>query len=137
MPLSIDECLCLVIAWDAPHDRAGPPGRCIRLTGPRDHAYQEAITRGTRRYRQPPQPRRCAEGGTGCSRDHAPRLGVLAGCAPPTCVRPPPAIKPTNGGPRGDDAVVELIRTELQGKGQPLGDWQAFTSTDPILELEH
>jgi hypothetical protein len=25
-----------------------------------------------------------------------------------------------------DDAVVELIRTELQGRGQPLGDWQAI-----------
>jgi hypothetical protein len=25
-----------------------------------------------------------------------------------------------------DDAVVELIRTELQGRGRPLGDWQTF-----------
>jgi hypothetical protein len=27
-----------------------------------------------------------------------------------------------------DDAVVELIRTELQGRGRPLGDWQPTTS---------
>lgn len=25
-----------------------------------------------------------------------------------------------------DDVVVELIRAELQGRGRPLGDWQAF-----------
>lgn len=34
-----------------------------------------------------------------------------------------------------DDAVVELIRTELQGKGQPLGDWQAFPAPDPTQGL--
>ena len=33
-----------------------------------------------------------------------------------------------------DDAVVELIRTELQGKGQPLGDWQAFAEPDPARD---
>jgi hypothetical protein len=30
-----------------------------------------------------------------------------------------------------DDAVVEQIRTELQGRGRPLGDWQAFPEQGP------
>jgi hypothetical protein len=28
-----------------------------------------------------------------------------------------------------DDAIVEQIRTELQGRGQPLGDWQTFPAS--------
>jgi hypothetical protein len=28
-----------------------------------------------------------------------------------------------------DDVVVEQIRTEMQGRGRPLGDWQAFPSS--------
>jgi hypothetical protein len=33
-----------------------------------------------------------------------------------------------------DDAVVELIRTELQGRGHPLGDWQYFPLPDAAPE---
>jgi hypothetical protein len=33
-----------------------------------------------------------------------------------------------------DDAVVELIRTELQGRGRPLGDWQPTTPFNPAPE---
>jgi len=29
-----------------------------------------------------------------------------------------------------DDALVELIRAELQGRGTPIGDWQKFPA-DP------
>lgn len=44
---------------------------------------------------------------------------------------PPPVFKAAvmaadEAAEAADDAVVELIRTELQGKGRPLGDWQAF-----------
>jgi hypothetical protein len=33
-----------------------------------------------------------------------------------------------------DDAVVDLIRTELQGRGRPLGDWQPTIPTNPAPE---
>jgi len=31
---------------------------------------------------------------------------------------------------KADDAVVEAIRAELQGRGKPLGEWQPFPEPD-------